>query len=214
MLPNLTHYICVPRYTKGGYDAAHKSPYNFAWRHYEVFNEPHHGMEHWPCAKAAPSACAILYARLFDGVAAVLRADHPELQLHALSDDWKNTMDKDMIWSKAFFTAANHAADAKPPEFASYHFYAFLPPGRAVDMSRFNVSYVFAQAAAFVKQAKAIRAQIDGADWGAKTRLNFNEVGLIGGSGCPLHDEKRGAAKLFIDNKLFFNLGSAMFAYA
>ena len=41
----------VSWYTKGGFDAKHRSAYHYAWRHFEVFNEPHHKMEHWPCAK-------------------------------------------------------------------------------------------------------------------------------------------------------------------
>ena len=207
-------------YTKGGFDATHRSPYHYDWRHYEVFNEPHHAMEHWPCAAGCGrgsycAACAKVYARVFDGVSMVIRADHPELQLHGLSDDWMATMDKNLTWSKEFFSAANHAADARPPEYGSYHFYAFLPRGRELDMKSFNVSYVFAQAVDFTTQARAIRAQINAADWGlgAKTKLNFDEVGLIGGSGCPLHDA-RGAAKLFVDERLFFNLGASMFAYA
>ena len=92
---------------------------------------------------------------------------------------------------------------------------AFLPPGRELDMERFNVSYVFAQAAGFVQQARGIRAQINVANWGlgAKTKLNFDEVGLIGGSGCPMHSA-RGAAKLFVDERLFFNMGASLFAYS
>ena len=206
-------------YTSGGFDAQHRSPYHYAWKHYEVFNEPHHAMEHWPCAAGCSrgsycAACARVYARIFDGVAAVLRSDHPELQLHGLSDDWRSTMDKNDTWSSEFFSKRNHGLDAKPPEYASYHFYAFLPQGSALDMSRFNVSFVFAQAASFARQARAIRAQLDAADWGGPgTKLNFDEVGLIGGSGCPLHDSARGAARLFVDERLFFNLGAAMFAY-
>lgn len=207
-------------YTKGGFDAQHQSPYHYAWKHYEVFNEPYHAMEHWPCATDCGSrgsycaACAREYAQIFDNVAAVLRSDHPELQLHGLSDDWRSTMDRNNTWSSEFFRKRNHKPDAKPPEYASYHFYAFLPQGRALDMSRFNVSFVFAQAAGFAKQARAIRAQLDSADWGGpSTKLNFDEVGLIGGSGCPLHDSTRGAARLFVDERLFFNLGASMFAY-
>jgi hypothetical protein len=72
---------------------------------------------------------------------------------------------------------------------------AFLPQGRALDMSRFNVSFVFAQAASFVRHARAIRVQLDSADLGGHgVKLNFDEVGLIGGSGCPVHDSVRGAA--------------------
>ena len=89
----------VSWYTKGGFDAKHRSPYRYAWKHYEVFNEPHHAMGHWPCAAGCGrgsycAACARVYSRIFDGVAAVLRTDHPELQLHALSDDWRSTMDR------------------------------------------------------------------------------------------------------------------------
>ena len=81
-------------------------------------------------------------------------------------------------------------------------------------MSSFNVSFVFAQAASFARQARAIRAQLDSSDWGGPgTKLNIDEVGLIGGSGCPVHDSARGAARLFVDERLFFNLGAAMFAY-
>lgn len=76
------------------------------------------------------------------------------------------------------------------------------------------MSYVFAQAAQFITRAQAIRDHIDAADWGlgADTQLNIDEVGLIGGSGCPLKTE-RGAAKLFVDERLFFNLGASMFAF-
>jgi len=154
-------------------------------------------------------------------------------------------MDRNNTWSNEFFQSRHHGPDAKPPEYASYHFCnftsdsfticcfvglpvfmdrseglllvipdAFLPQGRALDMSRFNVSFVFAQAASFVRQARAIRVQLDSADWGGPgVKLNFDEVGLIGGSGCPVHDSVRGAARLFVDERLFFNLGAAMFAY-
>jgi hypothetical protein len=125
-------------------------------------------------------------------------------------------MDRNLTWTKEFFSSANHVAgSAKPPEYASYHFYAFLPQGRELNMARFNVSYVFAQAVEFVAQARAIREHIDAADWGLgpKTALNFDEIGLIGGSGCPLHDSSRGAAKLFDDERIFFNLGASMFAF-
>jgi hypothetical protein len=79
-------------------------------------------------------------------------------------------------------------------------------------MRRFNVSYVFAQAASFIARARAIRAHIDTASWGlgAATKLNIDEVGLIGGSGCPV---RTGAAKLFVTERMFFNLGASMYAY-
>ena len=111
-------------YTKNGFDAQHRSPYRYKWRHYEIFNEPQHKMEHWPCAKAchrgACASCARAYSRIFDGVAAVLRADHPELKLHGIARG--TTMDMNLTWTKEFFSASNHAAGAKPPEYASYHF--------------------------------------------------------------------------------------------
>jgi hypothetical protein len=88
-------------------------------------NEPEHKMKHWPCAKGCHKGhfcapCAVTYTRIFDAVAAVLRADHPQLQLHGLARG--TVMDRNLTWTKEFFSATNHAAGATPPEYASYHF--------------------------------------------------------------------------------------------
>ena len=83
--------------------------------------------------------CARAYTRIFDGVATVLRAEHPELQLHGLAIDWRGTMDRNFTWTKEFFSAANHATNAKPPEYASYHFCEFLRPATSQRVTRGEV---------------------------------------------------------------------------
>jgi hypothetical protein len=172
------------------------------------------------------------YTRIYDGIAAVLTRDHPELQLHAVSLAQSGGLAQDNLaavyddhWFSYFFNATNHAPGAKPPAFVTYHFYAFPghdtgsewgnssrwpvdSKGRAVQlpMDQWPV-HLFKQAVRFVKRAEHVNQLVSNGTFGGNSvDISVNEVGVIGGSLCP-------TATLFTSASSYWNLKAALWAY-
>eukprot|EP00747_Dinoflagellata_sp_TGD_P115597 gnl/TRDRNA2_/TRDRNA2_172196_c0_seq12.p1 gnl/TRDRNA2_/TRDRNA2_172196_c0~~gnl/TRDRNA2_/TRDRNA2_172196_c0_seq12.p1 ORF type:complete len:604 (+),score=49.55 gnl/TRDRNA2_/TRDRNA2_172196_c0_seq12:73-1884(+) len=204
----------VSWYTKGGFTDSrtgrvYKSGHYFKWKHYEVLNEPDLRPymnlmvnESNPSGPKLPAYAA--YTRIYDGIAGVLRRDHPELKLHALSlasikDDWLSY----------FFDKANHAPGAPIPDYVTYHFYSVpSTPLLANETGIGNWPWeTFTQAAQFIgTAAQAYHSIRKGTFGGDSVKISVNEVGVIAGGFCPIRT-------LFNNSKLFWNLKAAVWAY-
>eukprot|EP00747_Dinoflagellata_sp_TGD_P115612 gnl/TRDRNA2_/TRDRNA2_172196_c0_seq6.p1 gnl/TRDRNA2_/TRDRNA2_172196_c0~~gnl/TRDRNA2_/TRDRNA2_172196_c0_seq6.p1 ORF type:complete len:604 (+),score=51.14 gnl/TRDRNA2_/TRDRNA2_172196_c0_seq6:73-1884(+) len=204
----------VSWYTKGGFTDSrtgrvYKSGHYFKWKHYEVLNEPDLRPymnlmvnESNPSGPKLPAYAA--YTRIYDGIAGVLRRDHPELKLHALSlasikDDWLSY----------FFDKANHAPGAPIPDYVTYHFYA--TPGSVILPNETGIgnwpNEFFGEAANFIPAAAAANTLVrKGSFGGDRVKVSVNEVGVIGGGLCPVNT-------LFNNSKQFWNVKAALWAY-
>eukprot|EP00929_Paragymnodinium_shiwhaense_P034939 TRINITY_DN18959_c0_g1_i1.p1 TRINITY_DN18959_c0_g1~~TRINITY_DN18959_c0_g1_i1.p1 ORF type:complete len:495 (+),score=39.92 TRINITY_DN18959_c0_g1_i1:86-1570(+) len=188
-------------YTKGGFldsrtGRRYSSPHRFRWRNYEVLNEPN--LEKWLTREG--------YTRLYDGIVAILQRDHPEIQLHALSLSQVSPTSQlvyDDSWFTYFFNGSNHLPGVRPPDYVTYHFYAFLNSDREEDWSR----NLFAQAANFIDRAQHVNSLIRTSDFGgADVKISVNEVGLQGAGSCP-------EATIFTASKAFWNIAASLWAY-
>eukprot|EP00747_Dinoflagellata_sp_TGD_P115601 gnl/TRDRNA2_/TRDRNA2_172196_c0_seq16.p1 gnl/TRDRNA2_/TRDRNA2_172196_c0~~gnl/TRDRNA2_/TRDRNA2_172196_c0_seq16.p1 ORF type:complete len:589 (+),score=46.55 gnl/TRDRNA2_/TRDRNA2_172196_c0_seq16:73-1839(+) len=203
----------VSWYTKGGFTDSrtgrvYKSGHYFNWTNYEVMNEPnlqpymsHFVNESNMSGPLLPPWAA--YTRLYDGIAGVLRRDHPELKLHALSLASINA-----DWTTYFFDEANHVAGTPIPSYVTYHSYVIPSTNLGNESGIGNWPFeLFSQMAGLASRAtqwnKVIR---QGSFGGDRVKINVNEVGIIAGGHCPI-------STLFNNSKLFWNLKAAIWAY-
>ena len=162
-------------YTKGGFTdecgVQRTSGLNFRWAVWEVLNEVDYGSP-MQCPSPTLPDCAANYTRVYDGIVRVLRRDHPELAFSALVLAMEPP--EEDFWWTTFLNASNHAADYRPPEWVSFHYYA-TPAGLADPLSW--SSQVRTSAVAWLGRAADVRAIV--ARLSPTTSVSVNEIGFI-----------------------------------
>jgi hypothetical protein len=154
------------------------------------------------------------YTQLYDGIVSVLAKDHPELAISALclAQGVRGTELKTAVyndnWFSYFFNASNHKAGIAPPAYVTYHFYAIpsqfpkydpWPAGGHTPVSEWS-PHLFKQAALFIERAQHVNGLVKaGSFGGGAVKINVDEVGIIGGSSCPVDT-------LFTSGKSYWNV--------
>jgi hypothetical protein len=184
-------------YEKGGftdeYGKWHESGHHYKVAYWELLNEI--DLEHhW-----TPE----MYTKFFDVVSAAMRKVDPNIQFVALALA-HNLGQEHML--EYFLNPANHAADAPPVDFISYHFYAEPLPEQTIHDWQYGF---FDQADGFIKSVRLIEEIRK--RYSPTTKTDLDELGVI----LPVdgRDNRDPKYKAPEPPKEYWNLAGAMYAY-
>ena len=183
----------------------HHSGYNFTFGYLEILNEidlrPHIWFSNDPVANTRR------YISLYDGVASVVRKNHPTIKFVGNCLAGRGDQDNGVVW-RTFLNQSEHRPGTPwPPEAVSWHMYAVMAHGKP--WSEWP-SYLVAQARGYLPACEFVSKLIK--QLSPTTMIFADEIGICNSCGGPIAEMNAPSLLGMGGNTSWWNLHSAIYA--